>query len=117
MLSWSRLDRVLPSPNASVARSLLIVRFAYYTHRMIRSCGDKETEKLLQRRFSKKFAGIEKSARVRLELLDAAISLNDLRLPGLRLEALKGNRIDGERAGSGVAHSGEPHRRDRQGSA
>jgi proteic killer suppression protein len=59
---------------------------------MIRSCGDKETEKLLQRRLSKKFAGIEKSARIRLELLDAASSLNDLQLPGLRLEALKGDR-------------------------
>jgi proteic killer suppression protein len=60
---------------------------------MIRSCKDKETEKLLQRRFSKKFASIDKSARVRLELLDAATSLSDLRLPGLRLEALKGNRM------------------------
>jgi plasmid maintenance system killer protein len=55
---------------------------------MIRSCGDKETEKLRQRRFSKKFAGIEKSARIRLELLDAATSLNDLQLPRLRLEPL-----------------------------
>jgi toxin HigB-1 len=44
-------------------------------------------------RFRKKFAGIEKSARVRPELLDAATSLNDLKLPGLRLEALKGNRM------------------------
>jgi len=59
---------------------------------MILSCGDKETAKLLQRSFSKKFARIEKSARVRLELLDAATSLHDLRLPGLRLEALKGKR-------------------------
>ena len=59
---------------------------------MIRSCGDKETEKLLQRRFSKKLASIEKSARIRLELLDAATSLNDLQLPGLRLEPLKGDR-------------------------
>lgn len=31
-------------------------------------------------------------ARIRLELLDAAISLRDLELPGLRLEALKGDR-------------------------
>ena len=59
---------------------------------MIHSCGDKETERLRQRRFSKKFAGIEKSARIRLELLDAATSLNDLPLPGLRLEPLKGRQ-------------------------
>ena len=59
---------------------------------MIRSCGDKETEKLLQRRLGTKFAGIEKSAQVRHELLDAVRSLNDLKLPGLRLEALRGNR-------------------------
>lgn len=59
---------------------------------MIRSCGDRDTQKLLERRFSRRLQAIEKSARVRLELLDAATSLNDLRLPGLRLEALKGDR-------------------------
>jgi len=59
---------------------------------MIRSCRDKETQKLLERRFSKKFQAIERSARVRLELLDAATSLRDLTFPGLRLEALKGDR-------------------------
>lgn len=59
---------------------------------MIRSCKDKETQKLLERRFSKKFQSIEKPARVRLELLDAATSLADLSLPGLRLEALRGDR-------------------------
>ena len=59
---------------------------------MIRSCKDKETQKLLDRLFSRKFQAIEKQARIRLELLDAATSLNDLQLPGLRLEALKGDR-------------------------
>ena len=59
---------------------------------MIRSCADKETQRLLERRFSKKFGAIEKSARVRLELLDAATSLGDLNLPGLGLEALKRDR-------------------------
>ena len=59
---------------------------------MIRSCRDRETQKLLERRFSKKWQAIEESARVRLDLLDTAVSLNDLRLPGLRLEALKGDR-------------------------
>lgn len=59
---------------------------------MIRSCKDKETRKLLERRFSKKFNAIEQSARIRLALLDAATSLQDLRVPGLRLEALAGGR-------------------------
>jgi proteic killer suppression protein len=59
---------------------------------MIRSCADKETQRLLERTFSKKLAAIEKQARIKLELLDAATSLRDLNLPGLRLEALKRDR-------------------------
>jgi toxin HigB-1 len=59
---------------------------------MIRSCRDKDVQQLLDRAFSRKFQNIEKAARIRLALLDAAKSLADLRLPGLRLEALKGDR-------------------------
>ena len=59
---------------------------------MIRSCRDKEVHRLLDRKFSRRFQAIEKAARVRLALLDAATSLGDLQLPGLRLEALKGDR-------------------------
>ena len=59
---------------------------------MIRSCRDKDTQRLLERKFSKKLQAIERMARVRLELLDAATSLGDLNLPGLRLETLKGDR-------------------------
>ena len=59
---------------------------------MIRSCRDKEVQRLLDREFSRKFQAVEKAARVRLALLDAAISIRDLSLPGLRLEALKGDR-------------------------
>jgi proteic killer suppression protein len=59
---------------------------------MIRSCRDRETRKLLERRFSKKWRAIERAALRRLALLKAAGSLNDLNLPGLRLEALKGDR-------------------------
>jgi proteic killer suppression protein len=59
---------------------------------MIRSCRDKEVQRLLDRKFSRKFQAIEKAARVRLALLDAATSLGDLQLPGLRLEALRGDR-------------------------
>ena len=59
---------------------------------MIRSCRDKDVQRLLERKFSRRLQSIEKSARVRLEVLDAATSLGDLDLPGFRLEALKGDR-------------------------
>jgi len=59
---------------------------------MIRSCRDKETQHLLDRQFSRKFQAIERAARIRMALLDAATSLYDLRLPGLRLETLQGDR-------------------------
>jgi proteic killer suppression protein len=59
---------------------------------MIRSCRDKDTQRLLERKFSRRWRAIERAARIRLELLDAATSLRDLSLPGLRLEALTGDR-------------------------
>jgi len=59
---------------------------------MIRSCRDQEVQQLIDRKFSRKFQAIERAARVRLALLDAATSLGDLKLPGLHLEALKRDR-------------------------
>ena len=59
---------------------------------MIRSCRDKETEAVYNRTPGKKWRSIERSARVKLALLDAATSLKDLSLPGLRLEKLVGDR-------------------------
>jgi len=59
---------------------------------MIRSCRDKDARLLLERKSSRRLQAIEKSARVRLEVLDAVTSLGDLELPGFRLEALKGDR-------------------------
>jgi proteic killer suppression protein len=59
---------------------------------MIRSCRDHDVQRLLERKFSRRLQRIEKAARVRLALLDAATSLRDLNLPGLRLEALWGDR-------------------------
>jgi proteic killer suppression protein len=59
---------------------------------MIRSCRDKDVRQLLERTFSRRLQAIEKSARVRLEVLDVASSLRDLDLPGFRLEVLKGDR-------------------------
>jgi len=57
---------------------------------MIRSCCDKDAERLLARQFSRRLQAIEKQARVRLELLDAATMLDGLKLPALDLAALKG---------------------------
>lgn len=59
---------------------------------MIRSCKDRETEKLLRRVPSRKFPKIERAARLKLGFLDAAAALRDLMLPGLLLEKLSGNR-------------------------
>ena len=60
---------------------------------MIRSCKDPYTQKLVDREFCKKFSGIEKIARLRLDRLHAATSLDDLAaIPGHRLEKLGGDR-------------------------
>lgn len=61
---------------------------------MIKSFKDPETAKVFDHRFSRKLpTGIQKTALRKLELLDAAESLNDLRVPPVnRLEALGGNR-------------------------
>jgi proteic killer suppression protein len=59
---------------------------------MIRSCRDKDAQRLLERKFSRRLQAIEKSGRIRLEVLDAATSLGDLDSPGFRLEALQGGR-------------------------
>jgi proteic killer suppression protein len=59
---------------------------------MIRSCKDRETEKLLRRLPSSKFQKIERAARLKLGFPDSATALTDLRLPGLGLEKLSGGR-------------------------
>ena len=61
---------------------------------MIQSFRDKEAEKILNRQFSAKLPkNIQGIARKKLVILDAAVDLNDLRVPpGNRLEALRGNR-------------------------
>jgi len=61
---------------------------------MIKSFRDKETEKIFNRQFSGKFQmNIQRVARKKLVILDAAQELSDLRIPpGNRLEALKGDR-------------------------
>jgi len=60
---------------------------------MIKSFKCKDTEKLFNDLDIKKFRTISRAARIKLELLNATISLNSLRIPpGNRLERLKGKR-------------------------
>lgn len=61
---------------------------------MIKSFNCKETEKLFGRSISRKFPHqIQKIALRKLLIIDAAVDLNDLRVPpGNRLEKLSGDR-------------------------
>ncbi len=60
---------------------------------MIQSFACKDTEKLFADEFIRRFNAFERPARRKLQLLNAAHGLEDLRVPpGNRLEALKGNR-------------------------
>ena len=60
---------------------------------MIKSFRCKDTERLFQRERVKRFRTIEQVARRKLEMLDSATAVTNLRVPpGNRLEALKGNR-------------------------
>ena len=60
---------------------------------MIRSFRCKDTERLFQRESVRRFRAIEAVARRKLEMIDAAQTLQDLKVPpGNRLEALKGDR-------------------------
>ncbi|WP_245988723.1 type II toxin-antitoxin system RelE/ParE family toxin [Flexivirga caeni] len=61
---------------------------------MIRSFGDRDTEKVWRREPPKRLdSRIHKAANRRLHLLDAATTLDAVRVPpGNRLESLKGDR-------------------------
>jgi proteic killer suppression protein len=61
---------------------------------MIKSFASKETEKLFRRRRSQRLPqDIQRAARRKLEILDAAEALQDLRIPpSNRLEKLLGDR-------------------------
>jgi len=60
---------------------------------MIVSYRDKRTRKFAAGKRVKAFSGIERSARMKLDRLEAATSLKDLAaLPGNRFEALIGDR-------------------------
>lgn len=61
---------------------------------MIKSFADKETEQIFMREVSRRFApDIQRKARMKLEILDAAEALQDLRIPpSNHLEKLYGER-------------------------
>ena len=60
---------------------------------MIKSFGDRESEQLFRREPVVRLRAIERAARRKLEAVNAAKRLADLRVPpGNRLEALHGNR-------------------------
>lgn len=66
---------------------------ALYTTAMIKTFRDKDSERLFNREPVKRFREMERAARRKLEMLDAAEVTDNLRNPpGNRLEALKGNR-------------------------
>ncbi|TNC24113.1 type II toxin-antitoxin system RelE/ParE family toxin [Amycolatopsis alkalitolerans] len=61
---------------------------------MIRSFADKDTEKLWRRTRVKRFESVERIARRKLEMVNAAATLTDLTVPpGNRLEPLRGDRL------------------------
>ncbi len=60
---------------------------------MIKSFADRDTERLFNDEAVQQFGSIERVARRKLLLLDAATRVDDLRVPpGNRLEALRGDR-------------------------
>jgi toxin HigB-1 len=60
---------------------------------VILSYGDERTKDFAKGKRVKAFSGIERSARLKLDRLEAATSILDLAaLPGNRFEALKGKR-------------------------
>jgi proteic killer suppression protein len=61
---------------------------------VIKSFRCRDTERVFHRRFARKFpTDIQQRAFMKLNAIDAAVTLEDLRLPASnRLEALKGNR-------------------------
>ena len=61
---------------------------------MILNCRDKRTEAFVRGEFVREFQSFTTQASKRLEILEAATSLEDLRaLPSNRLEALHGKRV------------------------
>ena len=67
---------------------------SYYNTRMIRSFKDKRTKRIFRGEYERRFSTeIARRARMRLQRVDAAATVNDLRVPpSHRLEKLTGDR-------------------------
>ncbi len=59
---------------------------------MIQGFADRRTKRFHEGKGVAAFSGFERTARRKLNELDAATAIRDLRRPGSRLEALRGNR-------------------------
>jgi toxin HigB-1 len=85
-----------PNPQSPVTnpQSLTLVTGYVNICFMIKSFGDRETEKLFNREFSRRLPPeIHHCARLKLEVLDAAEAVADLRIPpSNHLEMLSGDR-------------------------
>jgi proteic killer suppression protein len=74
--------------------TLDVTKVTRYVTVMIKTFRDRETELVAARCFSKRLPrDIQRKAKMKLDLIEAAADLEDLRVPpGNRLEALKGTR-------------------------
>ncbi len=80
-------------PNNESSGTLDVTRNSCYFLRVIASYRDKRTRDFAGGKFVKAFSGFERSARLKLDRLEAATSLGDLAaLPGNRFESLLGDR-------------------------
>lgn len=87
--STALVSTVIRRPNTTLTNDVMRNIFI----RMIKSFTCRETEKHFNDRDVKTFRSISKKARIKLEILNATVSLERLKVPpGNRLEALKGNR-------------------------
>ena len=73
--------------------TLYVTRKAIYTESVILGYRDKRTRDFAAGRRVKDFSGINRPARLKLDRLEAAVTLRDLALlPGNRFETLRGTR-------------------------
>jgi proteic killer suppression protein len=74
-------------------RMLRVSRIALYWFWMIRSFKDEATRELFETGSSRQWSSIQSVARRKLDQIEAAANLNDLKIPpGNRLEPLKADR-------------------------
>ena len=78
----------------AVIVTLGVIAVLRYHLEMIKTFADKEAEKIFNRQRSRKLPeSIQRKGRMKLEILDAAEAVEDLRIPpGNRLEKLSGDR-------------------------